>query len=156
MSKLSQGYGHPVARRGTAIALPPTEWPHFNAAYGQYYYVRPVASRLQGAGQRARRAGGAGELRLVAGDRRTWSGRRVGPGDALVIQGAGGLGINAVAVAKERGVTQVIVIDGIESRLALATEFGADVTIDLNEFQTPTARVATRARADAKAKGPTP
>ena len=40
-----------------------------------------------------------------------------GPGDSLVIQGAGGLGINAIAVAKERGVSQVIVIDGIESRL---------------------------------------
>ena len=67
---------------------------------------------------------------------------QVEPGDTLVIQGAGGLGINAVAVAKERGVTQVIVIDGIESRLALATEFGADATIDLNECKTPATRVA--------------
>src|SRR5262249_42874185 len=66
----------------------------------------------------------------------------IGPGDSLVIQGAGGLGINAVAVAKERGVMQVIVIDGIDSRLELATGFGADATVDLKEFKTPAARVA--------------
>ncbi|RME31504.1 MAG: zinc-binding alcohol dehydrogenase, partial [Candidatus Zixiibacteriota bacterium] len=65
----------------------------------------------------------------------------VGLGDTLVIQGAGGLGIMAVAVARERGVSQIIVIDGVESRLELAAEFGADVTLNLRDFPQPEDRI---------------
>ena len=64
-----------------------------------------------------------------------------GPGDRLVIQGAGGLGLNAIAVARERGVSQVIVIDGIQSRLELALDFGADQVIDLDEYPAAEDRV---------------
>jgi threonine dehydrogenase-like Zn-dependent dehydrogenase len=46
-------------------------------------------------------------------------------GQRLVIQGAGGLGLYATAVAKEKGAT-VIVLDAVEERLALARGFGAD------------------------------
>jgi hypothetical protein len=66
--------------------------------------------------------------------------RRRSAGDARD-SGAGGLGLNAIAVAKERGVARIIVIDGIKSRLELAHEFGADETIDLREFPTPESRV---------------
>ena len=45
------------------------------------------------------------------------------------------------AVAKERGVSNIIVIDSVESRLELASEFGADSTINLNEFKTPDERI---------------
>ena len=62
-------------------------------------------------------------------------------GDTLVVQGAGGLGTNACAVAKEMGASQVIVIDGVPGRLELAKQFGADHTIDLNELSTPEERV---------------
>ncbi|MFB7139541.1 zinc-binding dehydrogenase [Gottfriedia sp. NPDC056225] len=57
------------------------------------------------------------------------------PGDSLVIQGAGGLGLNACAVAKEKG-AYVIVIDTVPSRLAAAESFGADVTINITEYNT--------------------
>jgi threonine dehydrogenase-like Zn-dependent dehydrogenase len=66
---------------------------------------------------------------------------QVGMGDTLVVQGAGGLGLYATAVARERGVSQIIVIDGIESRLELAKEFGADVCLLLDEFATAESRV---------------
>jgi D-arabinose 1-dehydrogenase-like Zn-dependent alcohol dehydrogenase len=131
----------PRCRQGLRYRLPPTERPHFNAAYGQYYYVRQSQAVFKVPDNVPDMLAGPANCALsqvIDGLERA----QVGPGDTLVIQGAGGLGINAVAVAKEGGVTQVIVIDGIESRLALATEFGADVTIDLNEFKTPAARVA--------------
>lgn len=54
-------------------------------------------------------------------------------GETVLVQGAGALGLYAVAVAKARGATQVIAIDGVPERLELATAFGADVVIDLNE-----------------------
>ncbi len=57
-------------------------------------------------------------------------------GETVVVQGAGALGLYAVAVAKARGASQVIAIDGVPERLELATGFGADAVIDLNEVLT--------------------
>ncbi|ETT25291.1 sorbitol dehydrogenase [Rhodococcus aetherivorans] len=54
-------------------------------------------------------------------------------GDTVVVQGAGALGLYAVAVAKARGASLVIAIDGVTERLELATAFGADHVIDLTE-----------------------
>ena len=51
----------------------------------------------------------------------------------MVIQGAGGLGIQAAAVAKDMGAATVIVVDQIPGRLELARAFGADHTINLKE-----------------------
>ena len=63
-------------------------------------------------------------------------------GDVVAIQGAGGLGIYAAAVAAERGASRVISIDGQRPRLDLARRCGATDVIDLNEYPTPEARVA--------------
>jgi putative phosphonate catabolism associated alcohol dehydrogenase len=53
-------------------------------------------------------------------------------GESVVVQGAGALGLYAIAVAKARGAARVIAIDGVEERLELATAFGADAVIDIN------------------------
>src|SRR5947207_13555616 len=52
--------------------------------------------------------------------------RRAGlrAGYSVVIQGAGGLGINAVAVARDMGADRIIVIDRLAERLELARPFG--------------------------------
>lgn len=62
-------------------------------------------------------------------------------GDYVVVQGAGALGLYAVAVAKARGAARVIAIDGVPERLELATAFGADAVIDINEAPTPKERI---------------
>src|SRR5262249_61860413 len=67
---------------------------------------------------------------------------RVRTGDTVVMQGAGGLGLNASAVAKEMGAAKVIVIDQIAERLELARRFGADHTLSLQELPRPEDRVA--------------
>ena len=54
-------------------------------------------------------------------------------GEFVVVQGAGALGLYAVAVAKARGAARVIAIDGVPERLELATAFGADDVIDITE-----------------------
>lgn len=54
-------------------------------------------------------------------------------GEDVVVQGAGALGLYAVAVAKARGARRVIAIDGVPERLKLAKAFGADEVIDINE-----------------------
>jgi L-iditol 2-dehydrogenase len=61
-------------------------------------------------------------------------------GDYVVVQGAGGLGLNATAMARDMGAHKVIVMDRLDHRLALAEAFGADHTVNVEEFSTPKMR----------------
>ncbi|HEU4758763.1 MAG TPA: alcohol dehydrogenase catalytic domain-containing protein, partial [Dehalococcoidia bacterium] len=106
--------------------------PHFFGAYAEYFYMRtgafvfkvpddlsdemvtPVNCALS-------------EVIFALGK----AGIRLG--DTVVIQGAGGLGVNATAVARAMGAGTIVVIDGVPERLKLARECGADVLIDINE-----------------------
>jgi threonine dehydrogenase-like Zn-dependent dehydrogenase len=59
-----------------------------------------------------------------------WFGARlaeVGPGDTVAVFGAGPVGQFAVASARRQGAGRVLVVDGIETRLALALEQNAEV-----------------------------
>lgn len=51
-------------------------------------------------------------------------------GDNVLIQGAGPLGLFLVAYARAKGAANVIVIEGVETRMELARRLGADVTLD--------------------------
>ncbi len=62
-------------------------------------------------------------------------------GDNVVIQGAGGLGVYAAAIAHDLGAGKVISIDGKASRLELVRRCGATHTIDINELKTSEERV---------------
>lgn len=64
----------------------------------------------------------------------------VGMGQTIVVQGAGGLGIYACAIAKRAG-AKVVIIDGVESRLETARKFGADYTVSMTEYETVEKRV---------------
>jgi D-arabinose 1-dehydrogenase-like Zn-dependent alcohol dehydrogenase len=55
-------------------------------------------------------------------------------GDVVVIQGAGGLGIYAAAVAAEKGASKVISIDKQRRALDMAKKCGATDVIDMNEL----------------------
>ena len=61
--------------------------------------------------------------------------------DNVIVQGAGPVGIAALAVAKSAGAGQVIVIGGPKHRLEMARQFGADQTIDIDELREPVARI---------------
>ena len=63
-------------------------------------------------------------------------------GDSLVVQGAGGLGLNMIAAARDMGAGLIIAVDGIPGRLSLAKEFGADYTVDMRECPSPADRIA--------------
>ncbi|MBT5874905.1 MAG: alcohol dehydrogenase catalytic domain-containing protein [Candidatus Latescibacteria bacterium] len=62
-------------------------------------------------------------------------------GSTVVIQGAGAIGIFSLAAALEAGAHKTIVIGAPASRLALAKEFGADVTINIEEMTDPKQRI---------------
>jgi len=122
-------------------ALTVEDPPHFHGAYGDYYYLLPrqwvylVPDELSD--------------ELVAPvncalSQVIYGLNRIGIwlGDTVVIQGAGGLGINAIAVARDMGAGIIIAVDGIPERLELARAFGADATINMRELPTRADRVA--------------
>ena len=121
--------------------LGPSEFPYFHGAFAEYYYLRsggwifkvpdalsdelvaPVNCALSqvifGLDQAGLRFGGT-----------------------VVIQGAGGLGVQAAAVARDMGAATVIAVDQIPGRLELARAFGADHTINLKEVTERKERVS--------------
>ena len=54
-------------------------------------------------------------------------------GDAVLVQGAGPVGLSAAAFANLRGAGLVIMIGAPEARLTLGRRMGADVTLDLTQ-----------------------
>ncbi|MBV1906121.1 MAG: zinc-binding dehydrogenase [Pseudomonadales bacterium] len=116
------------------------EWPYARGSFSNYLYLHPnqaifkvpdnvTDTMVVGAN--------CALAQVIMGIERV----NVSLGDTVVIQGCGGLGVYACAVAKERGAETVIAIDGIQERLDLAKEMGADHTINLNEITDSRARV---------------
>jgi len=115
-------------------------FPYCNGGFSEYYYLFPghfVFKVPENLSSEAVAAANCAAAQAVYGLREA----RIQFGDAVVIQGAGGLGIYAAAAAKEMGARQVIVLDGIAARLELARQCGADETVDIKEYSTPRDRV---------------
>lgn len=62
-------------------------------------------------------------------------------GDTVVIQGSGGIGLPAVAVAKLSGALRIIVVGGPKGRLELAEACGADLCLDISEVPAAAERI---------------
>lgn len=110
----------------------PDQHPHFTGTFATHYYIQPgqyfykvpeelPSSIVAGAN--------CGLSQVIFGLEKAG----LTSGEHLTILGAGGLGLYATSVAKEKGAI-VTVADAISSRLAIARSFGADHTIDLQDF----------------------
>lgn len=114
--------------------------PHFHGAFGTHYYVHPdqYVYKVPDAVPDASAASANCALsELLFGLDQAG----LAAGEQVVVQGAGGLGLCALAVAKARG-ARTIVIDGIPRRLEQARRFGADEVVDMREDETPERRAA--------------
>ncbi|MBI4551996.1 MAG: zinc-binding dehydrogenase [Candidatus Latescibacteria bacterium] len=106
--------------------------PHFNGAYGEYYYMKPghwvftVPDELP---DQLVSPTNCALSEVIYGLHRLG----ITLGDTIVIQGVGGLGLYATAIAREMGAGRVIVIDRIPERLELAGAFGADHLLNAAE-----------------------
>lgn len=120
----------------------PAEPPHyFNGAYAEFFYLRP--------GMRIFKVPDELPNEIIAPLNCALSQVAFGLheahirfGDSVVVQGAGGLGLNAAALAKEMGAGNVIVVDQLDERLKMAESFGADFTINLKEYKSSRDRLA--------------
>src|SRR5438128_10850215 len=127
----------PRKARANRVAGTP---PYFNNAYGDYYYLRPGAAVFRIPDEISDDIATPANCALA---QVLYGLTRAGlrQGDTAVIQGAGGLGLNAIAVARDMGADRVIVLDRIAARLELARDFGADHTLSLADLNTPDPRI---------------
>ncbi len=119
--------------------------PYFVGTFGEYVYLKPgtgvfrlpeeisdeTASPLMCAA--ATVAGGLDKAGVV-------------PGDTVVIQGAGMLGLYAAAFAKAQGAGQVIMIDVLDKRLQTAKRFGVDHVLNAETMKPDTLIEAVKDR----------
>jgi len=122
------------------VICPSEEPPHFLGAFADYYYLRPgltVFKVPDNVSDNMVAPANCALSEVIYGLERVG----FGFGETIAIQGAGGLGIYTVAVARDMGAAKIIVIDRIGERLRLAQAFGADEVIDMRELETPTERV---------------
>lgn len=117
----------------------PEEEPHFHAAFATHYYVHP-RQHVYKVPDEISDAVAAGANCALSQVIFGLDQMNLQYGETLLVQGAGGLGLNAITVAKERGL-KVIVIDGVAGRLVQASHFGADEVIDMNLLSTPEERL---------------
>jgi threonine dehydrogenase-like Zn-dependent dehydrogenase len=116
----------------------PDEWPHFRGTFGTHYYVAPdqYFYRVpEGVAPEAAAAANCALSQVLFGVDEVG----VGHGDTVVVQGAGGLGLSALAVCAERG-AETVVVEGVDGRIERAREFGADHVVDMTECDTTAAR----------------
>jgi len=121
------------------VMRPAAMEPHFWGGFADYYYVNPKQKILKVPDDLTDE--------MVAGTNCALSQvlfglleAKLSFGETVVIQGAGGLGQYATAIASEMGASKVIVIDGVAERLELAKKMGATDVIDINEITEARAR----------------
>jgi threonine dehydrogenase-like Zn-dependent dehydrogenase len=128
-------------RRAYGIGYPCDQQPHFLGGYAELHYLRPGSNIFKISDELSTESvigAGCALITAIHGVERTgieWQ-------DTVVVQGAGPVGISALAVAKSAGASRVIVIGAPAARLEMAKRFGADATISLDEVKTPEARIA--------------
>lgn len=72
-------------------------------------------------------------------------------GDTVVVQGLGAVGMMMIAKAQLLGAGKIIGLDSMPSKLALAKEFGADLTIDVSKLSDD--ELVERIRSETEGRG---
>lgn len=123
------------SKRSYGTSTPCTVPPHLWGAFGRYMYIAPgsILHRVDDSVP----AEAAVLVQGVMANGYQWVGRhgKVRPGQSVVIQGCGPQGLGCAIAAREYGAA-LVVVTGLprdNERLALAREFGADVTINVEE-----------------------
>lgn len=109
--------------------------PHFNGGYGEFYYLGPGQSVFRVPDELSDDL--ASPVNCAAAEVFEGLSRiEIRSGDTVLIQGAGGLGLYALAMAREMGAARIIVLDGLPERLKLAGQFGANQLLNIKETTT--------------------
>ena len=127
-------------RRAYGIGYQSNQPPHLLGGYAEFHYLRPRTTIFKLPDDLPTEAvigAGCALITAIHGIERTGINWR----DNVVVQGAGPVGLSALAVAKSAGAGNVILIGGPSRRLEIAKRFGADHVIDLDECNNSAARI---------------
>lgn len=126
-------------RKAYGVNTPCDHPPHLLGGYAQMHHLRAGTAMYKlpdDLPSEALIGAGCGLVTAVHGFERL----PVRWGESVVIQGAGPVGLAALALAKEAGARPLIAIGGPADRLARCKRFGADVTIDVDQVKDVVAR----------------
>jgi D-arabinose 1-dehydrogenase-like Zn-dependent alcohol dehydrogenase len=130
------------ADRGYGFRQRADRSPYATGGLSEYCYLTPGTARLvvppTVPDEWAAAAGCAGKTVIRAFTRAGG----VRPGQTVVVQGAGALGLFATALARASGAGLVITIGAPDERLAIARAWGADEVVSVAEVPDPDDRVA--------------
>ena len=130
--KIEQETTSCINRKVYGIAWSSEEPPHFRGGFAEYAYLSEgtaVFKIPEGVPIERVVTLGCGLPTVVHSIERAGN---IGIGEIVVIQGAGPVGLAALLLAKSSYASQVIVIDGVEKRLKIAEDMGADHIIDMS------------------------
>ncbi|MFN8533941.1 MAG: zinc-binding dehydrogenase [Dehalococcoidia bacterium] len=119
----------------------PDAYPHLSGGFGEYSYISPKSAVVRVPDDLTNEevvGVGCAFMTVV----HAWE--RLGglqPQDNVVILGSGPLGLYATLLAREGGAATIIVVGAPARRLALAREWGADYTIDIEQTPDPADRL---------------
>lgn len=116
----------------------PDEWPHFTGTFATHYYIHPTQYFYKvpsGLNPKIAASANCALSQVMYGLDQVG----ISHSDTVVIQGAGGLGLTALAIANESG-AETIVIEGVDRRLETAMDFYADHVVDFRKRSTPDER----------------
>ncbi|WP_254524446.1 zinc-binding dehydrogenase [Natrinema caseinilyticum] len=125
--------------QGENMMQRPDESPHFHATFSTHYYIKPEQYFYkvpENVPEAIAASANCALSQVVYG----FDEAGVQAGDDVVIQGAGGLGLHATAVARERNANPVVV-EGVGERIETLEQFRPSHIIDMREFETVKDRV---------------
>ena len=116
------------------------EWPYFTGTFGDYFYLPPRHFAFRVPDELSDEVVAPANCAMSAVMQGLTT---VGvlEGESVVIQGAGGLGLSATAIAKDMGAYPIIVFDRLPHRLELAKQFGADYVVNAAEVSEADKRI---------------
>src|SRR5271157_6036394 len=130
-----------VNHQGIGMTYRSDVFPYITGGWSEYLYLPPNAWVYKVPEESTVEETALSELFVVTSllDRAKMYSQTDGRGgfnfdDTVVVQGLGGVGLTMVAKARLLGAGKIIGLDTIPSRLQLAKEFGADLTIDVSSL----------------------
>lgn len=118
------------------------KWPYLMGGFARHAYVLPRSGRVRVPDSVPDALASMASCALRSVMNAVEQAGRIGPEHTVVVQGAGPLGILATGLFAQAGAGRVVTIGAPAARLEIATEFGADEVISLQDTPAPADRLA--------------
>ncbi|MFA5675975.1 MAG: zinc-binding dehydrogenase [Christensenellales bacterium] len=126
--------------QGIGMTYSSAEAPHFIGGWSEYIYLPPKTWVYKTHEEMTVEENALSEIFVVSAllDRAkqysSIEARGFNFGDTVVMQGLGAIGMTMIAKARMLGAGKIIALDSKLPNLALAKEFGADISIDISKY----------------------